>query len=111
MTNDYQLFPDSGDGGSPEVDADVALITAYLARELSLVQVIAVEERLVTDAEFRETARPIIESWFVPGSFPSSSIASTPPTAGASPVTPTELEAGWQRYLSGAARATGANRL
>jgi hypothetical protein len=88
MTDDFQLFQDQG-GGDP-VDADVALITAYLARELSLVQIVAVEDRLAKDKAFRDKVRPIIDAWTMP--VPLSPV-----------VTPAlsrdEVEAGWQRYV------------
>ena len=38
MTDDFQLFQDQASGD----DADIALVTAYLARELSVVQIVAV---------------------------------------------------------------------
>ena len=68
MTDDFQLFanPDEVQQGS---DADTALITAYLARELTLVQIVAVEERLATDPAFRLHATPIIKAWTLPRSF------------------------------------------
>ena len=88
MTDDFQLFQDQG-GGDP-VDADVALITAYLARELSLVQIVAVEDRLAKDKAFRDKVRPIIDAWTMPVPLPAV-------------VTPAlsrdEVEAGWQRYV------------
>ncbi len=99
MTDDFQLFPDSA--GGPAIDADIALITAYLARELSLVQIVAVEERLATDAAFRAKVRPIIEAWLVPTSFGAKALRGTPSRAWeAVTVTRAEIDAGWQRHLS-----------
>ncbi len=100
MTNDFVLSPDPDDG-DPIIDADVDLITAYLGRELSLAQIIAVEERLERDAMFRENVGEIIESWVTPGSFrprtlPGGSEAATTATS----LTNAEIVVGWQRYTA-----------
>src|SRR5262245_57324162 len=92
MTDDFQLFQDQG-GGDP-VDADIALITAYLARELSLVQIVAVEDRLANDKAFREKVRPILEAWALPASVEAVH-------GGARPLAHDEVEAGWKRYVGG----------
>ena len=89
MTDDFQLFQDQASGDP--VDADIALITAYLARELSLVQIVAVEDRLATDRAFREKVAPIIEAWAMPTSL---GMAVVGPA-----LTREEVEAGWQRYV------------
>jgi hypothetical protein len=65
MTDDFVLFPDAAGAGG--IDADIALVTAFLAGELSPVQIMAVQDRLETDAAFRERAEPIIRAWTVPG--------------------------------------------
>ena len=48
-------------------DAEYALVTDYLAGELSAEDRARVEERLRTDAEFRAFAEPLIMIWNVPG--------------------------------------------
>lgn len=48
-------------------DADYALITDFLAGELSPEDRARVEERLQTDARFRALAEPLIMIWNVPG--------------------------------------------
>ena len=89
MTDDFQLFPDqAGD----DIDADIALISAYLARELSPVQIVAVEDRLAKDAAFRDKVNPILEAWVIPS--PLSAVR-----AGQGPLSRDEVEAGWQRYV------------
>jgi hypothetical protein len=65
MTDDFHLFGDPSDGNEP-IDPDVALVTAYLARELSPMQVIALEERLATDSDFRSEMQPLIDAWAAP---------------------------------------------
>ena len=94
MTDDFQLFQDQDDGDP--VDTDVALITAYLARELSLVQVVAVEERLAGDRAFREKVTPIIEAWATPTLL---GAAVGRDAAEGRALTREEIEAGWQRYV------------
>jgi hypothetical protein len=94
MTDDFQLFQDQDDGDP--VDADVALITAYLARELSLVQVVAVEERLAGDRAFREKVAPIIEAWATPTLL---GAAVGRDAAEGRALTREEIESGWQRYV------------
>jgi hypothetical protein len=90
MTDDFQLFQDTG--GADGMDADIALITAYLARELSPVQIVAVEDRLANDSAFRAKVNPILEAWVLP----------TPLVAvhaGQGPLSRDEVEAGWKRYV------------
>jgi hypothetical protein len=94
MTDDFQLFQDQDDGDP--VDADVALITAYLARELSLVQVVAVEERLASDRAFREKVAPIIDAWATPTLL---GAAVGRDAAEGRALTREEIESGWQRYV------------
>ena len=61
MTHDFpNSFEPAGDDAA--IDADIALITAYLARELTLTQIVAVEERLQTDATFLEKVKPILDA-------------------------------------------------
>ncbi len=91
MTDDYQLFAEPTDGGEP-VDPDVALISAYLSRELSVVQVAAVEARLVTDVPFRGKVQPILDAWAMLGK--RSRIGTSGPL-----LTPASLESGWMRHL------------
>ena len=55
--------PDDDEG---QLDPDLSLVTAYLARELSTTQIIALEERLVADAPFREKVQPAIDAWLLP---------------------------------------------
>ena len=89
MTDDFQLFDQSSDD---PVDADIALITAYLARELSPVQIVAVEERLASDAAFRTKVGPILDAWVLPP-------ALSAVHAGQRPLSREEVEAGWARYV------------
>jgi hypothetical protein len=88
MTDDFTLFQDQADGDP--VDPDIALITAYLARELSIVQIAAVEDRLANDTAFREKTLPILEAWALPA-------AMSAPVSPA--LTREEVAAGWQRYV------------
>jgi hypothetical protein len=88
--DDFQLFQDQS--GDDPVDADIALITAYLARELSPVQVVAVEERLATDAAFRRKVSPILGAWVLPAR-----LDAVP--AGQWPLSRDEVDAGWTRYV------------
>ena len=90
MNDDFELFQDQA--GDDPVDADVALITAYLARELSPVQIVAVEDRLASDAAFREKVKPILEAWVMPG--PLMAVH-----AGQGPLSREEVDAGWNRYV------------
>jgi hypothetical protein len=96
MRDDFALFNDDHGDGSPD-DADLGLITAYLARELTPAQISAVHDRLDSDATFRERVRPIIEAWVMPASF----------RAGVS------RRVGWlgrTRALAGFGSTTGASR-
>jgi hypothetical protein len=95
MTDDFHLFP-AADGDGPAVDADVALITAFLARELSHIQIVAVEDRLAMDRAFRDKVQPIIEAWALPAANVAGVGRSAPPTS----LTRAEIDAGWQRHLS-----------
>jgi hypothetical protein len=116
MIDDFQLFPDSADG-DPPIDADVALITAYLARELSLVQIAAVEDRLTKDGAFRRKVQPIIEAWTLRATLGNRGRSSHAMRAKGT-LMPAEIEAGWQRYLAevdveptqGRPRLLGGNR-
>jgi hypothetical protein len=65
MTDDFTLFPSSA-GADRDADHDVALITAYLARELSPVQIAAVQDRIDADPAFRSSVAPVIEAWVLP---------------------------------------------
>jgi hypothetical protein len=89
MTDDFQLFDQSSDD---PVDADIALISAYLARELSPVQIVAVEERLASDTAFRKKVAPILDAWVLP-------TALSAVHAGQGPLSRDEVEAGWTRYV------------
>ncbi len=95
MTDDFLLFPDAEGGGGSSLDADIALLTAYVARELSLVQIVAVQERIGGDAAFRRIAWTIIEGWTVPG--PAGLSGARRPTTTLSSA---EIEAGWQRRVA-----------
>jgi hypothetical protein len=90
MTDDFQLFQDSG--GADAIDADIALITAYLARELSPVQIVAVEDRLTNDPAFRKKVNPILQAWVLP-----TALAAV--HAGQGPLSRDEVETGWTRYV------------
>jgi hypothetical protein len=89
MTDDFQLFDQSSDD---PVDPDIALITAYLARELSPVQIVAVEDRLASDAAFLKKVGPILDAWVLPP-------ALSAVHAGQRPLSRDEVEAGWARYV------------
>jgi hypothetical protein len=89
MTDDFQLFDQSSDD---PVDADIALISAYLARELSPVQIVAVEDRLASDIAFRKKVAPILDAWVMP-------TALSAVHAGQGPLSRDEVEAGWTRYV------------
>jgi anti-sigma-K factor RskA len=91
MTDDFRLFADNDDGDHP-IDADIALITAYLARELSPMQVLAVEERLVSDPEFREAMQPLIDAWAAPVSSLSGAARQ------AAPLSAREKTESWRRF-------------
>ena len=93
MTDDFQLFADPDDGDSP-IDPDVALVSAYLARELSPMQVLALEERLATDAGFRASMQPLIDLWAAPvASLEGGAAHHIPPLSGR------ERTESWQRFL------------
>src|SRR5689334_10553695 len=90
MTDDFQLFANPDDEGSP-IEADLSLITAYLARELSPMQVLAVEERLLSDAEFRAAVQPLIDAWASP-------VGSLGGQARSPSLTENERTQGWRRF-------------
>src|SRR4051812_11614712 len=50
-------------------DADILLITAYLAGEMTADEILAVDDRLLSDAAFRDKVQPLIDIWQHPGSF------------------------------------------
>jgi len=102
MTDDFHLFGDPSDGNEP-IDPDIALVTAYLARELSPMQVIALEERLATDAEFRAQMQPLIDSWAAP--VPSLETGLARRTA---PLSVLERSESWRRFQSEAIPAAPA---
>jgi anti-sigma-K factor RskA len=98
MKNDFVLFEDADGGGpDPSLDPDVALIAAYLAGELTVVQMAAIEERLSTDQAFRDKTQPILDAWLLPMSFAQSDAPATPSDAA---LTREEVDAGWQRALT-----------
>jgi hypothetical protein len=101
MTDDFNLFDDPNDGDRP-IDPDLALVSAYLARELSPMQVLAFEERLATDPEFRAAMQPLFDLWATPVASLESGAARR-----IAPLTPTEADAHWQRFL-GEVPASGA---
>ena len=99
MTRDFPGSPDPTDDSA--VDADIALITAYLARELSLAQIVAVEERLETDASFLQKVQPVLDAWLIPVRFgPRTMEESSSRIWAANTLTPAEIEDGWQRYIA-----------
>lgn len=89
MTDDFQLFDQSS---ADPVDPDVALVTAYLARELSPVQIVAVEDRLASDAAFLTKVKPILDAWVLPAALGAAH-------AGLGPLSRDEVESGWARYV------------
>ncbi|HET9423881.1 MAG TPA: hypothetical protein VFO55_00810 [Gemmatimonadaceae bacterium] len=91
MTDDFRLFDDPDDGGRA-IDPDIALISAYLARELSPMQVLAVEDRLANDAEFRAAMQPVIDAWAAPVA----SLTGSAPRA--APLTAREKSESWRRF-------------
>jgi hypothetical protein len=109
MTDDFQLFASNHE--DPAFDADIALIAAYLARELSLVQIVAVRERLATDRSFRAKAEPLIHAFALPGQWDNGLVVAGRALGG---ITREELDAGWQRHLATQTRqprASGAGAL
>jgi hypothetical protein len=88
-TNDDFLLFGPADGSSDAPSAEEVLISAYLAHELSPVQMAAVEERLSNDRPFRETVQPILDLWAV----------DRVPRVGAPVFTTANVEAGWIRFL------------
>jgi hypothetical protein len=63
------------------VDPDIGLIAAYLSRELTPIQIVAVQDRLASDAAFRGKAAPIMKAWLRPGSFSSAERGGIPVVA------------------------------
>jgi hypothetical protein len=94
MTDDFRLFTDEAD-----IDPDVAVISAYLAGELTLVQVTAVEERLVNDSAFRGKVQPVIDAWVQPVSFAPGLTRLPPARATNDLLSRAEVDAGWDRYM------------
>ena len=94
MTDDFHLFGDPSDGHDA-IDPDIALVTAYLARELSPMQVLALEERLATDAEFRAEMQPLIDAWAAPVPALAHGLARTE-----SPLSALERAESWRRFQS-----------
>ena len=94
MTDDFHLFGDPHDGNG-SVDPDIALVTAYLARELSPIQVLAFEERLATDAEFRSEMQPLIDAWAAPVPSLEHGLAQR-----SAPLTSLERAESWRRFQS-----------
>src|SRR4051812_44542763 len=88
MKDDFLLFePADGSADAPSVEE--ALISAYLAHELSAVQIAAVEERLSNDPVFRATVQPILDLWAF----------ERVPRVGAPTLTAAHIEAGWMRFV------------
>ena len=50
----------------PDVDGDIALITDYMAQELSAEEKAVVDKRLDEDAEFFAKVWPVMEMWMMP---------------------------------------------
>ncbi len=94
MTDDFRLFADPAEGETA-LDPDVSLITAYLARELSPVQIAAVRERLASDAEFRAAVGPILDLWSLPAALSVAGPRFAPSNAMLSPL---EIASGWRRH-------------
>src|SRR4051812_15890830 len=90
MTDDFHLF-DAADGDGP-LDPDIALLTAYLARELSPMQVLALEERLATDTALRAKAQPLFDAWAAPIGSLGGEARLSPPASNL------ERAEGWQRF-------------
>ncbi len=98
MTNDFNLFAASDEDGA-EVDPDIALIVAYLSRELSAVQVAAVNERLTSDAIFAKKVQPLIDAWQLAGSWDmNASAAARTREMKRTTLTAPEIESHWQQY-------------
>lgn len=110
MKDDFQLFPDAGHR-DPPVDPDISLISAYLAGELSLVQIAAVEDRLSGDRAFRSKVQPIIEAWMQPVSFAPGATRLRSPAHSDNSLSAAEVEAGWQRIANDAAVVPARPRL
>ena len=60
---------DETDGGGLPVDPDLSLIAAYVSRELSVHEIMAVEARLRADSAFRERVQFVLDSAALPISF------------------------------------------
>ena len=94
MTDDFHLFGDPDDGDR-RIDPDIALVSAYLARELSPMQVLALEERLVTDRAFRAAMQPLLDAWATP--LPSLEAGEV---GEAHTLSDLERERSWRRYVA-----------
>jgi hypothetical protein len=92
MTDDFHLFADPDDGEGP-IDPDLALVSAYLARELSPMQVLALEERLATDSALRERVQPLIDAWSAPVASLEGGLARRVP-----PLSDMEKAESWRRF-------------
>ena len=92
MTDDFHLFGDPDDGERP-IDPDVALVSAYLAHELSPIQVLALEERLATDAAFRSAMQPLLDAWAAPVASLGGGAARRAPA-----LSERERDASWRRF-------------
>ena len=92
MTDDFHLFGDPDDGDRP-IDPDLALMSAYIARELSPMQVLALEERLTTDASFRAAMQPLLDAWAAPVPSLDGGRSLRDPT-----LSEVEREATWRRF-------------
>src|SRR5688500_14183266 len=104
MTDDFHLFGDPGDGDRP-IDPDLALVSAYLARELSPMQVLALEERLATDAAFRAAVQPLLDAWAAPVASLAGGASRT-----STALSEQEREAGWRRFVAAEAAPVGSIR-
>src|SRR4051812_15676618 len=109
MKDDFELFPDSVGGDA--IDPDLALITAYLAGELTLVQIAAVEERLAADTQFRTKVQPVIDAWALPVSYAPGATRLPLITDSARTISSDEVEQGWKRYRQSESRVPAGPRL
>ncbi len=101
MTDDFDLFDNVA-------DPDIALVAAYLARELSIVQIVAVRNRLAADVAFREKVQPVIDGWTFPGSADARAAATAQSRATeTTTLSAVEIEAGWRRHLAAPHQSDG----
>jgi hypothetical protein len=96
MIDDFRLFANGADDGGAPIDPEIALLTAYLAGELSAVQVTAVERRLASDAGFRATAGPLMRAWSAPVAIDDGGGESAGDDV--TLATREELDRGWHRF-------------